>query len=343
MNEQWKQIQNTRDPDEMLKELLGDRFEEYRRRWCRAGNLELVQDYPIHLDFELQYGCNLRCPYCILQVDPDELPACHPYRKENRSKKISFELFKKVIDEGVKHGLSSITVGVNNEPLLMKDIAKYIRYAREKGVIDIIMLTNATLLDQECAGKLLESGLTKLFFSIDAIREETYKKLRVNGDFGKVMNNINGFLEAKARMRKDLPVTRVSYVKCKANEAETEEFTRYWERKVDFVCVQAFMTPAFGYSNYEAVKETFQLANEEIKECGPCPQPYQRLVIYHDGSVHPCCHWYGATMILGNIASDSIYEIWNSKKMKDLRVAVNAKDPDVVPQECRICKKMVFG
>ncbi len=342
-NEKWKQIRYTKDPDELLESLIGSRYAEYRKRWRRAENIELVQDYPIHLDFEFQHGCNLRCPFCILQIDPKEFAPDHPYRAESRSKQISFEVFQRIIDEGVDRGLASITVGVNNEPLMMRDIARYIAYARDKGIVDIIMLTNATLLTEGRARELLDSGITKLFFSIDAIKEDTYRILRKNGDFRRVMDNINCFLQIKRALGKTLPLTRVSYVKCKVNEAETDEFVRYWESRVDLVCIQAFVTPAYGYSNYEEHKKLFQIKNNDIKKIGPCPQPYQRLSIYHDGSVHPCCAWYGSNLSVGNINDESIYEIWNSDRMKHFRAAVNSDDPKAVPKECRICRQEVFG
>ena len=174
MVNKWKQFEYTRDPDEILVKIKGSTYKSYRDKWKKASQLKLVQDYPIHIDFELHYGCNLKCQQCILQMDGSQLDPKHPYHILKKKGKISFEKFKEIIDEGTKYGLSSITLGVNNEPLMDKNIVKFIKYASEKGIEDIIIITNGILLDEELAKALLDSGLTKLYFSVDAAKENTY-------------------------------------------------------------------------------------------------------------------------------------------------------------------------
>lgn len=341
MGNQWKQVRMTKDPDELLVNLLGRSYRVYRNKWQMASGFKQIYDYPVHLDFELNFGCNLKCPQCILQANVSEFAVGHPYHKDTKKNKISFEKFKEIIDEGAEHGLCSITIGVNNEPLINPDLEKFIKYAKRKGIIDIILITNGILLIKSRSLRLIKSGLTKLYFSIDAINEDTYRRIRKGGDLKQVMTNINNFLELKRKLRAVLPITRVSFVKSKVNSAETEEFINYWTPRVDFVCLQAFMPPVYQDSKYKDIIKMFQIENSDLKSPGPCPQPYQRLTIYHDGSVHPCCNWPGATLIAGNIHSDSIHAIWNSDKMKKMRIAAN--DLENMPRECAECRMLVFG
>jgi len=339
--QQWKQFQYTKDPDKIITKIIGRRFQEYRSRWKKASQLRCFQKYPIHLDFELHYGCNLRCPQCILQVDRRELQPHHPYSASRKPGRISLEKFKEIIDEGVANGLSSITLTVNNEPLMLPNLIDYAAYAKQKGVLDIIIITNGELLTEKLSKQIIESGVTKLYFSVDAANEETYKKIRKNGDFKTVVNNIAAFHSIRKKMKKQLPVTRVSFVKSKINEHEEKQFIEFWAKRADFISIQAFTSPAIGYSNEQPLMQEYHIDNKDLKELGPCPQPYQRLTIYHDGSVHPCCHWSGATLIVGNIHTDSIYAIWNSKRMKSLRKEINSRSAS--PQECRLCRQAVFG
>jgi len=343
MTKEWKLDHFTKNPDEVLIALKGPKYAEYRRRWEDAGEMKAVLDYPIHIDFELHYGCNFRCPSCILQVPKNEFAAGHPYHVSKRGTKIDFAAFQKIIDEGVPHGLSSITLNVNNEPLLNKDIDQYIRYAIGKGVVDVIMLTNASLLTREMAHKLLDSGITKLYFSLDAICEETYKIVRKGGDFKQVMANVEYFLALKKKSGLALPLTRVSFCRNKVNAGEMQKFIDYWQDKVDFIDIQSFMSPYYEYSSYQQMEELLQTDNNFLKAWGPCSQPYRRVTIYNDGSVHPCCNWEGAKLTLGNIFEDTVYNIWNSKKMKDLRLLINHRDEARTPQACRVCRKTASG
>ena len=332
----------SKDPDRMMGKVLGPKYRAYRKRWGAAKKLEVSGKYPIHIDFELRFGCTMKCPQCILQIKTQEFDRSHPYHAGNRAKQIEFSKFKEIIDEGVRHGLCSITLNVNNEPLLTPDIARYIRYARKAGVIDVIMLTNASLLTKKKAAEIIDSGLTKIYFSLDAINKETYRMVRRGGDFDSVMSNINYFLSLKKK-KQFMPVTRVSFVKSKVNEKEAGKFMKYWKPKVDFVSTQSFINPAYGYSNYEELQGRYYIKNKDLKSSGAFVQPYQRLTIYNDGSAHPCCQWYGVMLDVGNVHSQSVYSIWNSAKMKKLRKDINSRDPEKVPDACRICRQTAFG
>ena len=337
----WKQVAFTGDPDAKLGAVLGEPYRAYRKKWAQAGRLQLVQDYPIHIDFELYYGCNLRCPQCVLQIQPEEFTAEHPYAAANRRKTLGFETFKAIIDEGVPHGLSSITLNVNNEPLATRTLHEYIRYARGAGIVDVIILTNATMLTEKRAQELLDSGLTKIYFSLDAIRETTYKIVRPGGNFQQVMRNIEAFLRLKREQGRAIPITRVSFVKSKVNQDELDEFMAYWKDRVDFICIQSFYNPALGYSNYAQLEQQFRVPNADLLQPGDCPQPYQRVSINNDGSVHPCCNFEGLNLHVGNVFESSLHAIWNSETFARLRTAVNAPDA-AQPEACRRCRRSVF-
>ena len=70
----------------------------------------------------------------------------------------SFEAFKEIIDEGVTKGLKAIRLNYINEPLIRKDIIDFIKYANKKGVLDIYLSTNGSLLKEKIAKELINSG-----------------------------------------------------------------------------------------------------------------------------------------------------------------------------------------
>ena len=102
-----------------------------------------------------------------------------------------------------------------NEPLLRKDLEEAIKYAKSKGIINIYFVTNGSLLTEQRIEALLQSGVTKVFISIDAATEETYNKQRKNGLYKKVVRNVRRLVERRDELGLEFPKVRVSFLKNK--------------------------------------------------------------------------------------------------------------------------------
>ena len=103
---------------------------------------ELETPGPIHVDFELSHHCQLKCPMC-----PFGLPSGHrPAGFDDVDGFMAFDLYKKVIDEGISLGLKSIQLSFYNEPLLRKDLVDLIQYAAQQGIIEAVAI-NIVRLD----------------------------------------------------------------------------------------------------------------------------------------------------------------------------------------------------
>jgi len=283
-------------------------FLEYRENWKASQEFTKEFDFPLYILTELTFSCNYRCPQCILG-DKDETKKFKP-----ETPQMSMELFRKITNEGEKHGCKSLCLNHTNEPLLVKDLTDRIHYAREHGFVDILMNTNGELLTQELSGKLIKSGLTRLMVSIDANSSDTFKKIRVGGDFDLVRKNTLNFIKIRNQMGLKLPLVRTSFVLQAGNKFELEAFEDYWKDRVDYVHIQRFSKP------YDTADDS-RISNKNLKseKIFRCDQPNNRIVIRSDGQVLPCCSWYSYEIPVGNINDSSIYEIWNAKPMKDLR------------------------
>lgn len=303
---------------EAYKELSiedASKFLEYRKKWQASLNLEEF-DFPLYIMTEQTFSCNYMCPQCI-HGDKEQKEKFQPL--ENL---LPFDLFKKIIDEGSKYGCRSLSLHHINEPLLVPDLPKRIKYAREKGFLDIHLVTNGELLTEKKSRELIESGVTRMMISIDAGRKETFEKLRVGGNFEKVKQNVVNFVKIRNSMGLKLPVVRTSFVLQKDNEGELEEFKKFWENVVDLIQIQSFQLP---YSNAKDSRTSNKssIPEEDFK----CDQPFNRIVIRADGTVLPCCSFSAFELPMGNVSDspifninkDKIYDVWNSKKMKELR------------------------
>ena len=179
--------------------------------------------------------CNYKCPHCIIghKKEVDEYYEGDP---------LNFEDFKKIVDEGSDYGCPSLSPQGNNEPFLIKDLHKYIYYAHQKGFIDIMLNNNGSALTPKRAQQILDSGLTRIRFSLDAISPDTYSKVRVGSiHLDRVIKNMDTFLELKEKGNYKLPVVGVSFCKVSQNEHEVEDFINFWQPKVDLISIQKFM------------------------------------------------------------------------------------------------------
>ena len=50
-----------------------------------------------------------------------------------------------------------------------------------------------------------------------------------------------------------------------------------------------------------------------------CQQPWQRVLIRSNGEVCPCCAFFSAELAVGNANEQSIYDLWHSDEMNNLR------------------------
>ena len=231
--------------------------------------------------------CNLRCTFCFVT--------------EGMTREGGFmdlDLFKKIIDDCPD--LEHLCMHNWGEPLLHKDIFKMIEYAKNKGVNYVVMNTNGTLLTNKMIDRIVDSKLDIIRFSIDG-SAETFKRVR-GVELQNIEQNINKLKKVKEKRRPKLKMGVVFTVE-EDTEGDAEDYITHWEKIVDHVRLQP------------------KLITSPRTEF--CPEPfgkeYGKLVVLWDGRVIPCCVDYNANLMIGTIQSDTIQNLWRSKKLDLLR------------------------
>lgn len=314
---------NDEDINEKIGKILGSKWTEYRKKWDAVNNFEIQTDFPMFLHLDLHQVCNYSCPHCNIS----HIEELKKQFDGKISEKMDFDKYKRIIDEGSEHGCPSVEPQGTNEPLLIKDFEKYLKYAHEKNFIDIMINTNGSALTERRSKQLLDSGITRLRFSLDAATPETYKKVRVGSiPLEKVHKNIFKFLELKEKGGYKLPVTGVSMCVMRGNEHEQEMFENFWIDKVDMVSLQAFTPPNYAPENKVLFQSFFpesfkgnrksETEKKELQEF-KCVQPFQRVVIRND-NITACCNTYSNQLSIGHL-KDGIYNAWNSDFAKQIR------------------------
>jgi radical SAM protein with 4Fe4S-binding SPASM domain len=181
--------------------------------------------------------------------------------------------------------------------------------------------TNATLLDQERAKRLLESSPDLVSFSFDGYDKATYEAVRIGANFEKTLENISFFLSERRRMGLKKPYTVIQIIE---PWDITEEYRRNLQKFGETV-------RAMGLDKFY-VKRPHNWAGNAPGEAGtgntliPCTFLFYSMTILWDGTVCPCPQdWYGS-MVLGNLNEQSLNEIWNGEPIRTLRRRMFRRD-----------------
>jgi radical SAM protein with 4Fe4S-binding SPASM domain len=321
-NKQRLSRYSRRDPLEIIYAELPEEQKQafiiYREMWQSVDRERIDIPFPLNIYIEPVSDCNLSCSFCIRSRKNWKKLAPQVFSK----KKLGFERFKRIIDEGVSYGLPAIWVGASGEALLEKDIPKMLQYAHDRGIVDNILITNGTLLTTKIIDHLLDIPLTRLNISIDAFSEDTYRKLR-GGDYGKLVRNLDYLLRMKKKRKLALPVLRVTFVELEANAHEKKAFLDYWSARVESVDIQRYHN--FDLSDKPEEKE------RDIK----CSFPWRSVMVLADGNVLPCCSFYAAREhVMGNIDSSNIRTIWDSESFCSLRKNIKKGN---YADACKVC------
>lgn len=266
--------------------------------------------------------CNLACSMCV-----------HPEMTRQKGV-MSWELFTKIIDEVAREDKNvRVWMVFFGEPLILKNrtpsIFDMIRYAKDKGLTDVVTNTNANLMDEDASHKFIEAGLDAIYIGVDAFSAESYDKIRVKGDYAATVKNIQYLLRLKEQMKSEKPQVFVQFVEMEANAHEKDAFVEFWNAQGAVVKIR----PKVSWAGLIDAPNLV-LGNDER---WPCYWAMQTMSITDTGKVVTCAVDLDARFIAGDITENSLKEIWNGK-LKELRNLHIESSYSELPTICKNCK-----
>jgi MoaA/NifB/PqqE/SkfB family radical SAM enzyme len=336
------------EADEELLQRLQDRFHWYRESWAElprlavknglnATDLKASGHIPLSIDIEVAALCDLACPFCFRQhiLTPDKI--------------IDSNRCFRLIEQAAELGVPSIKFNWRGEPLLNPRLPEYIKYAKQCGILDVIINTNATKLDEAMSRRLIEAGLDLIIYSFDGGTRESYERMRPGrfktNNFDDVYKNIRQFKAIRDRMNSPLPYTKIQMILTAETFSEQDAFVELFESYVDDVSVKQYTERGANLEELSgdardqlarALEEngmpeetpfmrdmdgTMYIATGRI----PCEQPFQRLLVTYDGRVGMCCYDWGAQHPVGYVDSTAFEDPNSDIDVVDTKVKSNAK------------------
>lgn len=273
----------------------GDDYFAYRKAWREWPERFFVGPFPLFVDIETTSLCNLTCPFCATTYRA-------PLIKRGF---ITFETIRRIIDEGYEKGLYGVKLNCRGEPLLHPQICEFVSYAKDKGLIDVYFNTNAVLLNKSLSERLISAKLDRISISVEGYTKTFYERYRVGANFEVVLENIKTLQRIKKKEGVNFPKLRIQTVLLPELEADLDGYKNFWMEFADEV----------SYLDYKEMKEK----RKGIRYPWACPQLWQRMAIWWDGTVLPCNHDDEGLLNLGKVGGRSIGEMWHSELSNYIR------------------------
>lgn len=301
----------TKDVFEILSEIHGERFRDYRRKWEQSCAGPVESPEVLEVGFQLTNVCNLRCPMCPTAMIPTK-----------DSKFMSIETVEKVLDD-LGGNVPCVKISYGAEGMLHPQFTDFISLFARRGVMDISVITNGTRMGKEIAQVLINEKVARLNVSLDAVTPGTYRKVR-GGNLSVVERNIHRLLDMREQQGAVLPLLRVSFIKQDSNLTEMDLFLKKWSGVADFVDFQDLI----DFSNIGDLKPV------DVERNFYCPHPFQRLRVDVYGNIYPCSTFYQVHHHLGNLSDIPVGHAWNCSKIEQLRNDIAENRPPLACQNC---------
>jgi len=304
--------------------------------WKGIAAMPLLSERVFAVDnIELTNRCPMRCIMC---------PRTHHMTRAQGY--MSFDVFRRVIDEFVAvNPEAARTRGAFlhhfGESLLHPDIDRFIRYAEENNV-RVKLSVNPLAMKDRVIDLLIESPPSYLMIALDGHDDESFERIRgVCNAYDFSVERLHRYLERKvaAKVPTFVELGMIDF----AENADSLHLLRdRWTgiEGIDSVTAKRF-TAWDGSAEEINAYSPAPMTNEEAREHFPVPSchlPWETLSITWDGSVVPCCYDYDRKVVLGNVAEQTLMEIWNGEPMRALRAEFRSNT--VENPLCRQCPKL---
>jgi hypothetical protein len=274
------------------------------------------------------------CPYTVMQRPKGTMP---------------WDVYTKIIDDAATVPvIEKLTLTGLGETLLDRFLVERIRYARKKLApgVSIDLYTNGNLLKPKLTDALIDAGLDVLYVSLNAVTAEKRREIMKLDDFDQVVGYTHYAVEAfnekarrhefyrgvdersfRNRSRFRVIVKGVS-TKDLMEVGEAETFIDAWEGDHSDGG-NAYLHLEGNWAGTMGQKMRTQPRNA-------CGRALSQIMVLWDGRVSLCCFDAEGAVILGDLRTQTLREMYSGQPALSVREAHNEGRRAELPL-CRTC------
>ncbi len=301
-------------------------------------------DPKLQVRMDITTKCNLKCKMCH-----------YPNTIKDQKYDMEPSLFKKITEQVFPY-VEWVALSCQFEAFMSKYIDEILDITANTPCKRIGIATNALLWNEKRIEQILNNpAIETITVSIDGAAKETYEKIRINGKWEKLMENLNIFAQKKGKdflkrpafifntvlmkstiaelpalvgIASTLGVIRIQAIRYVAINKEIDEEISNWEEHIPILIeakkiahdnkIELFLP--FEDPRLDIERNSEKEASCNIAEIGRfssfCESPWRGLQINPNGDVYPCGFWGEP---FGNLQNQNFLDIWNGKKYLELR------------------------
>lgn len=303
---------------------------------------------PRELMIEVTTRCNFNCIHCFRNMMNEEF------------RDMDERLFKKTIDEAYEEGVEWIVFSGWGEPLIHPRIIDFIKYVKNYN-FNILLNTNGYLL-LKYVEELYRESIDKIVISLDSIRDDVYRRIRVGGDLNRIREALSKLKDLKIKDSSRIPEVNIHFTLNRLNVSDLPGLAEFAYRYGVSKVVLSNMIPldprqedklsCYNWSECEKViREASQIFIKYGLEHGiefslpnfsisyserACPFISRNaLFIRNDGKVSPCIYYAHSwrnvflgvkreihEVVFGDLNKEFLIDVWHKDEFVKFRASV---------------------
>jgi len=295
----------------LMKAKFSSRLAESKDRTALGEIAPLGTPFVLIVDPSSQ--CNFRCRFCPTG-HPDIIKTTGRYQGS-----MLLDAFYKIIDdlEYFPDPIKVLRLYKEGEPLMNKDFAKMVAYARRSDkVIRIDTTTNGALLTPENSEKIIDAGIDQINVSVNGVSDDHFVMIsRARVNFNEFVRNIRYLYSIRGGC-----VLYVKAIKENLSENDQKRFVDIFGDIADRIFFE-HLFPNWPCFEDEIIPKNSSCAlyGGPVKEQVVCPYIFYCMTVNSDGSVSLCVQDWAHRLIVGDINQQSLVDIWRGKSINKYR------------------------
>ena len=290
----------------LKKAVRANRFIQQRVRTTEVNRLLA---FPERVEIESTSFCNGRCRHC-------EHPSLgRPYAH------MDMGLYRRVIDEcdQWRKYCKEVFLFWMGEPFMDPEFFDKVRYAKAKNSFVVSSYSNGSMLTPDVCRALVDSGLDKIVFGTDGATRESYESIRVGLSFGRMVEGITRLASLKKQLGVRKPYVHVQMVLTPENAHEEALFRQSWAGVADEVTTRKMVVWGGDTIDDGLMDYSRELVGRGYPPSTPCAFLWRLMVVAQDGRVALCCTDSRVQHEVGDLTTESVRQVWQGQRMRDLR------------------------